>query len=222
MVNLLFDYDGTLHDCLAIYAPAVREVYDALAARGLAAAGPPDLETIRGWIGLPPAEMWDQFQPDLPPAEKQAYGARIGARMLELVREGQARLYDGVPEVLDHLKARGLRLLLLSNCPVSYLRAHTARFGLERWFDGLYCGEQFGYRPKHAILPELREIWPGEFLVVGDRAQDMEIARRNGLRAVGCRYGYGGAAELSAADQLADAPSDLPACVARLLRATAV
>lgn len=218
MVNLLFDYDGTLHDSLAIYAPAVREVCDDLTARGLTAAGPPDPEIIRGWIGLPPAEMWDRFQPDLSPSEKRACSARVGERMLELVREGRARLYDGVPEVLDHLKARGVRMLLLSNCPISYLRAHTAQFGLERWFQGLYCGEQFGYRPKYRIFRELRNRWPGEFLVIGDRAQDMEIARRNGLRAIGCRYGYGDAQELSAADQLAGAPQELPACVDRLLR----
>lgn len=220
MVNLLFDYDGTLHDSLAIYAPAVREAYDDLAARGLAAAGPPDPETIRQWVGLPPAEMWDRFQPDLSPSEKQACSARVGERMLELVREGRARLYDGVPEVLDHLKARGVRMLLLSNCPVSYLQAHTAQFGLERWFDGLYCGEQFGYRPKHAIFPELRDRWPGEFLVIGDRAQDMEIALRNRQRAVGCLYGYGSPDELSGADWLARSPLDLPACAEGFLETT--
>ncbi len=219
MVNLLFDYDGTLHDSLAIYAPAVLEVHAALAARGLAAGGPPALSTIREWIGLPPAEMWDRFQPDLPPAEKQAASARVGARMLELVRAGQARLYDGIPQVLDQLKGQGLRLLLLSNCPVSYLQAHTACFGLKRWFDGLYCGEQFGYRPKYAILPELRAQWPGAFLVIGDRAQDMEMARMNGLRAIGCGYGYGSPEELVGADYLARTPRELPACAGQFLRA---
>ena len=42
MVNLLFDYDGTLHDSLAIYAPAVLAAYDDLASRGLALGDPPD------------------------------------------------------------------------------------------------------------------------------------------------------------------------------------
>lgn len=55
MVNLLFDYDGTLHDSLAIYAPAVRAAYDALAARGLAEGEPPGVEAIRRWIGMAPS-----------------------------------------------------------------------------------------------------------------------------------------------------------------------
>ena len=100
---------------------------------------------------MAPSEMWEQFQPQLSFGEKQAGGTYIGRRMQELVEAGQARLYPGVPQVLDELKALGVGMLLLSNCPVSYLRAHTACFGLERWFDGLYCGEEFDHRPKYEI-----------------------------------------------------------------------
>lgn len=218
MVQLLFDYDGTLHDSLAIYAPAVLAAYDDLAARGLAVGDVPDREAIRRWIGMAPAEMWDQFQPHLSQAEKQAGSAQIGRRMQEMVEEGRARLYPGVPQVLDALKARGVGMLLLSNCPLSYLRAHTACFGLERWFDGLYCGEEFAYRPKYEILPILQTLWPGDFLVLGDRDQDMEMARRCGVSAIGCTYGYGSPEELSGADFLAHSPQDLLNCVEAFLQ----
>ena len=218
MVNLLFDYDGTLHDSLAIYAPAVQEAYDTLVTKGLAQPKTWERETIRQWIGLSPQAMWDQFQPNLSQTEKQAGSARIGRRMQELVEEGRARLYPGVPQVLDTLKARGVGMLLLSNCPLSYLQAHTARFGLERWFDGLYCGEEFSYRPKYEILPILQKRWPGDFLVLGDRDQDMEMARRCGVPAIGCTYGYGRPEELSGADFLAHSPQDLLDCVKLFLQ----
>lgn len=220
MVYLLFDYDGTLHDSLAIYAPAVQETYDTLVAKGLAQPKTWDRETIRQWIGLSPQAMWDQFQPHLSREEKQAGSAQIGRRMQELAEEGQARLYPGVPQVLDELKKRGVGMLLLSNCPVSYLQAHTACFGLERWFDGLYCGEEFAYRPKYEILPILQSRWPGDFLVLGDRGQDMEMARRCGVPAIGCTYGYGSPEELSRANWLAHSPQDLPGCVEQFLRKT--
>ena len=61
MVNLLFDYDGTLHDSLAIYAPAVLAAYDDLASRGLALGDPPDRETIQRWIGMTPSEKLDSI-----------------------------------------------------------------------------------------------------------------------------------------------------------------
>ena len=218
MVNLLFDYDGTLHDSLAIYAPAVQAVYNDLVAEGYAPPKVWDKETIRQWIGLSPGEMWDRFQPNLPQQEKQARSAQIGHRMLELVQAGQARLYPDVPRMLEELKGQGMGMLLLSNCPASYLQAHTAYFGLERWFDGLYCGEAFGYRPKSEILPQLQAHWPGDFLVIGDRRQDIQMALENRVPAVGCLYGYGSPEELAQADWLARTPEELCSCVEQFFR----
>ena len=216
MVNLLFDYDGTLHDSLRIYAPALQTAYDRLVRLGYVPARRWSADEVRQWIGLSPGEMWDRFLPDLPAAEKQTSGALIGDRMLALIRQGQAQLYPGVPEVLDRLRDRGYRLLLLSNCPVSYLEAHAAFFHLERYFHGLFCGEQFGYRPKHEICRELQARYGGGFLAVGDRRQDMDIARRNGLPFIGCAYGYAAPGELDGADQLIESPSELPAALAAL------
>lgn len=218
MVYLLFDYDGTLHDSLAIYAPAVQDAYDTLVTKGLAEPKIWERETIRQWIGLSPNEMWDRFQPHLSQEEKQAGSTQIGRRMQELVEEGRARLYSGVPQVLATLKAQGVGMLLLSNCPVSYLQAHTACFGLERWFDGLYCGEEFHYRPKYEILPILQTRWPGDFLIIGDRDQDVEMARRCGVPSIGCQYGYGSPEELAGADWLADSPQELLGCVEQFLQ----
>ena len=57
MVNLLFDYDGTLHDSLQIYAPAFQMAYDRLAGQGYVEPRVWRKEQIRQWIGLSPAEM---------------------------------------------------------------------------------------------------------------------------------------------------------------------
>ena len=216
MVNLLFDYDGTLHDSLRIYAPALQTAYDRLVRLGYVPARRWSADEVRQWIGLSPGEMWGRFLPGLPLAEKQTSGALIGDRMLALIRQGQAQLYPGVPEVLDRLRDLGYRLLLLSNCPVSYLEAHAAFFHLGRYFHGLFCGEQFGYRPKHEICRELQARYGGGFLAVGDRRQDMDIARRNGLPFIGCAYGYAAPGELDGADRLIGSPSELPAALAAL------
>ena len=60
------------------------------------------------------------------------------------------------------------------------------------------------------FFPVLQTRYDGPFLVIGDRRQDMEIARRNGLRAIGCLYGYGSPEELGEADWLAGSPKELP------------
>lgn len=214
MPNLLFDYDGTLHDCLKIYAPAVQLAYDRLAAKGLTAARTLSEEELRPCIGMTPDEMWRYFMPDIGGEEKRECTELVGNEMLELVRRGEAKLYDGVPEALTELRRRGFRLVLLSNCPISYLEAHTEQFHLEQYFEGLYCAEEFGYRPKYEIFERLRGHYPGPFAVVGDRRQDMEAAERGGVPAIGCLYGYGSREELSYAEYLASAPSDLPRCAA--------
>ena len=68
MVNLLFDYDGTLHDSLRIYAPALQTAYDRLVRLGYVPARRWSADEVRQWIGLSPGEMWDRFLPDLPAA----------------------------------------------------------------------------------------------------------------------------------------------------------
>ena len=216
MVNLLFDYDGTLHDSLRIYAPAVQAAWDRLADLGHAAPRTWEPEKLRRWIGLSPQEMWDRCLPALPQKEKAFSSRFVGEQMLALIQAGRAQLYPGVPQLLTALRREGFRLLLLSSCPRSYLHAHSRQFGLDAWFDGLYCGEEFLYRPKYEIVPELQIRHRGAFLVIGDRRQDVEAARKNGLPAVGCRYGYGGPGELDQADRIAEEPAQILSCIRSL------
>ena len=200
---------------LRIYAPAMQAVYDRLADRGLA---PPRQLTegeIRTWIGLPPESAWDRLLPGLPEAEKRRAMEQVGAGMLARIECGGARLYPGVPEALSALQQAG-RLVLLSSCPRSYLDAHDRFFHLSRYFDGLFCGEDFGYQPKYRIVPTLMERYGEPFLVVGDRAADREAAQRNHLRFAGCLYGYGSAGELAGADVLIRTPAELQSALSRL------
>lgn len=210
MPNLLFDYDGTLHDSMKIYAPSVQLAWDNLAAKGLTEPRTLSEEELRPCIGMTPDEMWGYFAMNIGEEEKRECTKLVGDNMLELVRRGEAKLYDGVPEALAELRRRGFHLVLLSNCPVSYLEAHTEQFHLEQYFEGLYCAEEFGYRPKYEIFERLRGHYPGPFAVVGDRRHDMEAAQRGGVPAIGCLYGYGSREELAPAAYLAYAPSDLP------------
>lgn len=113
MLNLLFDYDGTLHDSLKIYLPAVQAALDRLAALGYARPCCLTARQAREWIGLPPLEMWERFMPGLDEEEKQISSLLVGQRMLQLTQTGRARLYKGTPEVLSELKDQGMRLLLL-------------------------------------------------------------------------------------------------------------
>lgn len=217
MANLLFDYDGTLHDCIKIYAPAFRMAYDTLVARGHAPARAWTDSEISPWLGYSARDMWHSFAPELPQREQDRCSRLIGAEMLRLVKAGQARLYQNIPSVLERLKGQKHQLIFLSNCKRQYLEAHRAQFHLDRYFSAFYCAEDYSWQPKTALFPVIRQAFPGQFVVIGDRFHDMEVAQRYGLQSIGCAYGYGTAEELQSARAIVQKPEELPARLLSLL-----
>lgn len=209
MKNLIFDYDGTLHDCIRIYAPAFRQVCRLLAAQGYMEQREWSETEISRWLGYSSREMWDAFAPDLPEEQKKRCSEQIGAEMLRQIQAGNARLYPHVPEILERLKKQGYCLIFLSNCRKAYMEAHRRQFGLERYFSEFYCTEDYDWKPKTEIFPEICRQFAGEFLVIGDRKHDREVARQFHLPFIGCSYGYGKKEELAGADFLAQSPEDI-------------
>ena len=116
MLRLLLDYDGTLHHCLKIYAPAFRLAYRSLVDRGYRPERTWQAGELVRWLGLTPSAMWEAFAPDLPRAVREGCAKQIEGEMLRLTAAGEARLYPGVPEALEKLRGMGYSLILLSNC----------------------------------------------------------------------------------------------------------
>lgn len=199
MTNLIFDYDGTLHNSIKIYAPAFRLAYAHLVAHSLAENKKWTDHEISRWLGFSSKDMWNAFMPDLPQNYKDECSKLIGDVMLKSVNEGKARLYPYVPEVLHRLNNDGYTLIFLSNCKNSYMQAHIDWFHLDRYFSAFYCTEDFEFLPKYEIFNTIKQKHAGNFIVIGDRFQDMEIAQKHGLKAIGCSYGYGNRQELLAA-----------------------
>lgn len=197
MVNLIFDYDGTLHDSIKIYAPAFRIAYAHLVSLGLAENKDWTDAGIRHWLGFNSQDMWNAFLPDLPQYRKDECSQIIGEAMLRFVQEGKAQLYPHVTEVLQQLKNLDYTLIFLSNCKHSYMQAHIEKFHLGEYFSSFYCAEDYAFKPKYEIFNRIKQNNTGEFIVIGDRVQDIEIAKKHGLKSIGCSYGYGEKWELS-------------------------
>ncbi len=199
MVNLLFDYDGTLHNSIKIYAPAFRTAYAYLVENGFAECKEFTDKEISYWLGFTPEEMWKCFVPKLPDEEKQKCSAIIGREMISLVNKGMAELYPQAEYVLQKLKDLGYNLIFLSNCKHAYMIEHTRYFRLDRFFSEFYCSEDFGFIPKYEIFHTIKASYSGDFIVIGDRFHDMEITEMHHLQSVGCLYGYGDLSELQGA-----------------------
>lgn len=215
-MNIIFDYDGTLHNCLLIYAPAFRAVCAKLEDEGLIAHRDYTDEEIGSWLGLSTTEMWSTFAPDFSAEQRGAASEFVYHHMIADINNGVAKLYPHATEVLEKLKADGHRLFFLSNCQHKYMAAHSAAFNLDKYFDEMYCAEDFGWRTKADIFPDIAAAHPGDYLMIGDRHHDIAVATTHHIPAIGCAYGYGTTDELSAADFIAHSVADIPALVAKI------
>lgn len=208
-VTLFFDYDGTLHESLKIYAPAFRLAQNWLVDKGLAPFRKYSDQEISRWLGYSTQEMWNSFLPDLPDKYKKQAGNIIGDEMFRLILAGKAALYPRTRETLALLKESGFHMVFLSNCRHSYMEAHRRMLDLEKYFDAFYCIEDFPVAAKSEMYEAVRRNHPGIHVIIGDRKQDMEIGTTFHIPSVGCTYGYGSMEELHNATCLIDSIDEL-------------
>lgn len=206
MTNLIFDFDGTLHNTIKIYAPAFRRAYQYLVEQNLAPLRQWSETEIRQWIGYSSKDMWNKFMPELSAQQKEKCSRIIGCEMLSAFDSGLAQLFEGVPQMLAELKGQKYRLIFLSNCKTAYMEACQKAFSLATYFNDFYCTEQFGFAPKVEIYKDIADKYGNNNIIIGDRYADMEVAVLNKLPAIGCRYGYGNEQELKSAAIIIDAP----------------
>lgn len=198
--TIFFDYDGCLHESLAVYVPAFNRAYDYLVETGHAEPREWRDDEISRWLGLNCIEMWETFLPDADEGARNECMRIIKEAQKELIEQGGAALYPGALEVLSYLKGKGYRLVFISNCRKYYRDAHAKAFGLNAYFDELACSEEYGAVPKHEILRRIKTRYPMDMAIVGDRGQDMDAGRKNGIFTVGCGYGFAREGELDSAD----------------------
>jgi len=192
---VIFDFDGTLLDTLRDLAESVNTV--------LHRSRFPEhnLEAYRHFVGEGIEELARRVLPE---------GHRDEAtitRTLTDVREeyrqrwpNHTRPYEGIPELLDALTARGVKMAIVTNKPDDSTRTMAARL-LPRWrFDAIVGATADMPRkpdPKGALEVARRlRLPPGAFLYVGDSDIDMKTANAAGMYAVGVLWGFRSADEL--------------------------
>ncbi|MBO5104895.1 MAG: HAD family hydrolase [Ruminococcus sp.] len=216
MTNLVFDYDGTIHNTMKTYAPAFRNTCKWLSDNGYISPEEYSDSQISCWLGFNSTDMWSQFHPELNSEIREKARVMLGRDMAERVDNGEGALFEHAEEILSVLKNNGDNLIFLSNCRVHYMERHKRVFGLERFFNSFYCCEEFDFIPKYEIFRKIKPRHDGDFIVIGDRFHDIETAVKNNLKSIGCGYGYGSPEELADADIVVDRITDIPDAVKSL------
>jgi len=104
---------------------------------------------------------------------------------IELGSLDGATLVEGVPGTLKALKAKGLRLGIITRGCREYAERILSRFGLRKYFDAVVARDDVD-RPKpdpeHARqLLKALDVAAKDALFVGDHWSDAECARRSGV-----------------------------------------
>lgn len=207
---VIFDLDGTLLNTLADLAAAVNLV---LAANGY------NTHPVEAYKYLVGRGMENLVCSAL--AEKKPDQATI----LELQKQIEAEYkkcwadttgtYAGIPELLDGLAERNIRMAILSNKPHSFMQIIVEMFFSSRHFEVV-----LGARETCPIKPDptgakeiisILKLTEEQILYVGDTDTDMQTARNAGLLPAGVLWGFRTEKELrdNGAWQIAAEPAEL-------------
>lgn len=183
---LVFDFDGTIHNTEITYKKAITESLSELNL---------DINDFdfKSFIGMGPKDVWDIILKD--DSDKTPYIKKNGDRIIKYMKES-GELYDGAIETLSYLKDK-YDLFILSKCRRVYMEAAREKFGLDSFFSKYFIGEDYDYLEKYKILrDEIKE----DYIIIGDRREDMEAGLKNNQRAIFAAYGYGSPSEADGVD----------------------
>lgn len=207
--TIIFDWDGTLHQSMAIYYEAFLSAYRYLESHGYAPKRTFTESDVSSYLGKNPKEMWLSLLPELTDEIFKQASQIISDSMRISIEASKAKLYPRAIELLTYLKQKGYHLVYLSNSKIYYMEAMKQTFQLEQYFDAFYVSEMFDYLPKHQILESVKHTLSPNMVMIGDRDSDMLTGKYNKLFTIGCLYGYGQKEELLDADLLIQSLDEL-------------
>jgi phosphoglycolate phosphatase len=186
---VVFDLDGTLLDTLEDIANSANSTMEKY--------GFPthEVNSYRYFVGDGITMLISRVLP----ADKR--NDDIITECVEVFRENYSRswnsntrMYDGIPELLDVLTAKHMKMAILSNKPDDFTK-HCVHELLPNWRFEMILGQRDGIPQKpdpsgaHEIAENLG-ISPAQFFYLGDTAVDMKTAINTGMFPVGALWGF--------------------------------
>lgn len=211
---ILFDWDGTLLDSFAADCAAYASLFSSLgipwSERQFARHYSPNWHRIYRAVGIPPRK-W-----------------RMADRLWMRAYEGQNPSLVPYAQLTVRRLHGSFQLGVVSSGSRWRVGKQVRGLGLERFFDVCVCGDDIPERKPHPAPLELAlkrlGVKPSETVYVGDAPEDIEMARRARVRAIGVLGPFPTAKRLRAAspEVILRSVRDLPRYLAGLERNEAV
>lgn len=200
MKLVFFDLDGTITDPKE---GITKSVAYALEKFGIYVE---DLDSLCPFIGPPLHVSFQEFY---------GFDAETSMEAVKYYREYyrekgifECYLYEGIPELLRHLKENGDKAALATSKPTEFAKQLLEHFDIMKYFDYVSGSTMDGSRVEKAdilryALLQYPEVQKQDMIMVGDRKFDALGAAEVGIRCILAEYGYGELRELEACKPLA-------------------
>ena len=205
---VLFDLDGTLTDSALGITNSVRYALDKI--------GIPvnDESELLRFVGPPLVESFEEFY---------GFSKERALEVTHIYREYYSvsglfenKVYDGIVECLENLKKAGRRVIVATSKPEPFARRIIERFSLSQYFEYVAGANMDETRTgKDEVITYALEACnitdKSGAVMVGDRAHDINGAKKTGIASIGVLYGYGSLDELkkAGADHIAATPQEV-------------
>jgi phosphoglycolate phosphatase len=185
----IFDLDGTLLDTLADLAASVNYA--------LRTHGMPEhtINDVRRFVGNGVRKLMERAVPD--GASNPDFEAAFATFRQHYMAHSldTTRPYDGIPETLEALKAKGCHLAVVSNKMMAATQDLCRHFFPDTIEVAIGENEAEGIRKKPApdtVIAALRQLGVGQerAVYVGDSDVDLETARNSGLPCISVLWGF--------------------------------
>lgn len=187
---VFFDVDGTLIDSAPGILNTLREVF---------AAMQKDITGVdlMRYVGPPLRKSFAEHFADEADVEQ---AVELYRASYKVKGSHQCTLYPGAAEMLNNLKAAGIRLFTATSKPVTVVTPILEELGVADLFEEIGGASMTTERDtKTAVIRYLLdkpELQGCRILMVGDRRDDMRGAADCGLPTAAVTYGYGSVEEL--------------------------
>ena len=185
---LIFDLDGTLVDSMPDLRAALNQSIGEIGRRELT----PD--EVRPMIGDGTCALVKRALAATGTVTDFDAAHERFLRFYEAAPAKLSRLYPGVQETLESLRASGARLAICTNKPQAATLAVLEGFGMAQYFNAVLGGDAAPFRkpdPRHLLAAiERLGATANDAVMIGDNENDYAAARAAHVPVILVRYGY--------------------------------
>ena len=183
--TLLFDFDGTIIDSMPDILSCMKKAYSE--------EGITDVALKPEHIGPPLIECLKEITPGLDNAVLEKVGAHF-RKAYDSSTYPNTRIYIGVRDTLELLKAQNIKLYLVTNKreipTLRLLKILKLEYFLVVVSPDINKDKKMNKTEMIAYLMKKEKINAAEALYTGDTVTDIQSAHANGLKVAAVTYGY--------------------------------